>query len=80
MADVNESHLWHSQNSADVILLELYVDDLLVAVSSPEIATRFFEFLKSKFEIRYTNKLSEFLSIIIEQNQDAGITKIHQSD
>ena len=71
--------MWRYVDGEQEILLCLYVDDILCAVSDKIVYERFFSFLKSRYPIGEANAVKEFLSVNIDQDLERDTTTIHQS-
>jgi hypothetical protein len=79
--DPNETHLWRylDKDTSEEILLCLYVDDLLFAVSDDNIYQKFHSFLSKEYPVGEAGPVKEFLSVKIEQNLQNGTTTLHQT-
>nr|GFA68233.1 hypothetical protein [Tanacetum cinerariifolium] len=57
-----------SQNGNDLLLVQIYVDDIIFAASTPELCDLFANLMCSKFKISMMGKISFFLGLQISQN------------
>ena len=76
--DPNETHLWRYMEDDGEILLCLYVDDLLFAISNNSVFDKFFKFLSSRYPIGESGPAKEFLHVCIDQNDTNDVTTMHQ--
>ena len=76
--DPNETHLWRYLGDDGEILLCLYVDDLLFAVSDDAMYDKFYKFLASHYPIGEAGPAKEFLHVRIDQNLINNTTTMHQ--
>jgi hypothetical protein len=77
--DPNETHLWRYLDDDGEILLCLYVDDILFAVSNDYIFDKLYQFLKSRYPIGEVGPVKEFLGVSVEQDLTKGTTILHQT-
>nr|GFC81355.1 copia protein [Tanacetum cinerariifolium] len=59
-------HAW--RNDTDLLLVQIYVDDIIFAASTLELCDRFANMMCSKFKMSMMGKISFFLGLQISQN------------
>nr|GEW30518.1 hypothetical protein [Tanacetum cinerariifolium] len=60
--------LFISRNSNDLLLVQIYVDDIIFAASTPELCDLFANLMSSKFKMSMMGKISFFLGLRISQS------------
>nr|GEW47912.1 hypothetical protein [Tanacetum cinerariifolium] len=60
--------LFISRNSNDLLLVQIYVDDIIFAASTPELCDLFAKIMCSKFKMSMMGKISFFLGLQISQS------------
>nr|GEX82457.1 retrovirus-related Pol polyprotein from transposon TNT 1-94 [Tanacetum cinerariifolium] len=63
-----DSTLFIRRNSADLLLVQIYVDDIIFAASTPELCDLFAKIRCSKFKMSMMGKISFFLGLQISQS------------
>nr|GFB58409.1 uncharacterized mitochondrial protein AtMg00810-like [Tanacetum cinerariifolium] len=60
--------LFICRNSNDLLLVQIYVDDIIFAASTPELCDSFGKIMYSKFKMSMIGKISFFLGLQISQS------------
>ncbi|GJX28766.1 retrovirus-related pol polyprotein from transposon TNT 1-94 [Tanacetum coccineum] len=60
--------LFISRKGKDILLVQIYVDDIIFASTTTELCDKFFEIMCSKFKMSMMGKISFFLGLQISQS------------
>jgi hypothetical protein len=75
MENVNKT-LFTLNHGTDFLLVQIYVDDIIIGVSSHALVSRFQEMMESEFQMSMMGELTFFLGIQVKQTNQ-GIF-VHQ--
>jgi hypothetical protein len=75
MENVNKT-LFTLNHGTDFLLVQIYVDDIILSVSSHALVSRFQEMMESEFQMSMMGELTFFLGIQVKQTNQ-GIF-VHQ--
>ena len=67
-----------SSEGADLTIITVYVDDLIVITKTPETMKKIKDSLAARFKMKDLGKLHYFLGISIEHDKDGGYLWMHQ--
>ena len=74
----DDGTLFRQHTNKGTLLLSMYVDDLLVAASSPQLYEQFLAELKQEFSISDAGPLRQYLGVSIKYDRDAGRAVLSQ--
>nr|GEU53413.1 uncharacterized mitochondrial protein AtMg00810-like [Tanacetum cinerariifolium] len=66
--DIEVAHMENDPNGNDLLLVQIYVDDIIFATSTPELCDLFSNLMCSKFNMSMMGKISFFLGLQISQS------------
>ncbi|KAJ9544346.1 hypothetical protein OSB04_024053 [Centaurea solstitialis] len=69
-----DTTLFLKKEGDDLLLVQIYVDDIIFGSTNPELCTKFSKIMETEFEMSVMGELNFFLGIQVKQNPD-GIFK-----
>ncbi|KAJ9547239.1 hypothetical protein OSB04_019782 [Centaurea solstitialis] len=65
-----DTTLFLKKEGDDLLLVQIYVDDIIFGSTNPELCTKFSEIMETEFEMSMMGELNFFLGIQVKQNPD----------
>ena len=81
MRGVIDKTLFHKMHNNDLILVQVYVDDIIFGSTNDNLCKRFAKLMQSKYEMSMMGELSFFLGFQVHQNDRWNIhlsVQVHQ--
>ncbi|KAJ9556466.1 hypothetical protein OSB04_011080 [Centaurea solstitialis] len=68
--DTIDTTLFLKKEGDDLLLVQIYVDDIIFGSTNPELCTKFSKIMETEFEMSMMGELNFFLGIQVKQNPD----------
>ncbi|KAJ9542658.1 hypothetical protein OSB04_029164 [Centaurea solstitialis] len=65
-----DTTLFLKKEGGDLLLVQIYVDDIIFGSTNPELCTKFSKIMETEFEMSMMGELNFFLGIQVKQNPD----------
>ncbi|KAJ9536507.1 hypothetical protein OSB04_un000344 [Centaurea solstitialis] len=69
----NDTTLFLKKEGDDLLLVQIYVDDIIFGSTNPELCTKFSKIMETEFEMSMMGELNFFLGIQVKQNPDGTL-------